>query len=311
MRFNSAWATENEISAVTKPPFVSGGDTSIWMSTLRGEVRKCNAAVSPGDSSIHTDGKAGTGVGVGRGVGDGVGLGRGVGVGCQPPLSESSLPPPVGPRCKVTGCGPPVILNPAGLATLTFTLAPLAHVPVMVTVRDVPVPDMPVTVAPGIVMWLAARPVGFALKFSVSWVVVVALLAPFAVTPVKAIGVGVVPVAGNITVTVTVLPVATPGCETDVAPATVSVFGGSPLKLNPVFAVNVNSAVYTRLGPKFVPAAVPPLCDHVIVPGVVFVMVAVAAATDAPLAGTVAVIAPLVMGVAGALTTTCTVLEVT
>ena len=74
-----------------------------------------------------------------------------------------------GARCRITECGPPVIINPGGLATLTFTLAPLAHAPVMVTVRVVPVPDMPVTVTPpDTVTWLAARPVGFALKFRVN-----------------------------------------------------------------------------------------------------------------------------------------------
>ena len=111
-------------------------------------------------------------------------------------------------------------------------------------------------------------------------------------------------VVGNTIVTVTVLPVVTAGCVTVVAPATVSVFAGSPLKLNPVFAVNVNTAVYKRPGPKFAPAAVPPLCVHVIAPGVVFVMVAVAADTLAPLTGAVAVIAPLVMGVKPAGTVT-------
>ena len=125
-----------------------------------------------------------------------------------------------------------------------------------------------------------------------------------AVTVMAALVMVFAPVAGNTTVTVTVLPVATAGCETDVAPATVSVFAGSPLKLNPVFAVNVNTDVYTRLGPKFAPAAVPAVCVHVIAPAVVFVMAAVAAATDAPLAGAVAVIAPLVIGVAPAGTVT-------
>jgi len=106
---------------------------------------------------------------------------------------------------------------------------------------------------------------------------------------------GAAAVAGNTTVTVTVLPVVTAGCVTDVAPATVSVSAGSPLKLNPVSAVNVNSAVYTLLAPKFAPAA-PPGCVHVIAPVVVLGRVAVALATASFLTGAVAVIAPLMMG---------------
>jgi len=70
----------------------------------------------------------------------------------------------------------------------------------------VPVPDIPVTVTPGIVMWLAAKPVGSTLKFRVNWVVVVALLAPLAVTPVKATGVGVGAVTVKVTAFETVEP---------------------------------------------------------------------------------------------------------